>query len=124
MFCLYRVSNSFGDALVELTRASLAMRSSSSKAISVHRLVQFTVFSRLSTVEVSLYLDYAIQALSSSFPNTWNQRAHYQGHGWTSWETSSAILPHVNWLMRLAEKHSLKVTNAELFAELVSRMGT
>jgi hypothetical protein len=69
-------------------------------------------------------LDNTIQMLSYSFPNTWNERTRQQGHGWASWETCSAILPHVSWLMKLNEAHSLKATNPELFAELIFRTGT
>lgn len=71
-----------------------------------------------------MYLDYAIQVLSSSFPNTWNERSHQQGHGWASWETCSAVLPHISWLMKLTEMHCLKAINPELFAELIFRAGT
>lgn len=115
---------SFGDAVIGLTRASLINRMPCSKAISVHRLVQFTVFSRLPEADILMYFDYTVQVLSSGFPNTWKERTHQQGHGWASWETCSAILPHIDWLIKLAEMHSLKASDPELFAELVFRAGT
>ena len=115
---------SFGDAVIGLTKASLAHRLSSQRALSIHRLVQFTLFSKLAEAEREKYLDYAIKVLSHSFPDTWNERSHQQGHSWASWETCSAILPHISRLVRLTEEHSLKTSNAEFFAELVFRAGT
>lgn len=115
---------SFGDAVIGLTKASLVSRLSDHKAISIHRLVQFTVFLKLTQKEKSTTLDYVISLLSSSFPNTWNQRTHHQGHGWTAWKTCSIVLPHVSRLITLTQEHSLIVVNPELFAELVFRAGT
>lgn len=115
---------SFGDAVIGLTKASLAHRLSSHKALSIHRLVQFTLFSKLSEAERETYFDYAIKVLSHSFPNTWNDRSHQQGYSWASRETCSKILPHISHLVRLAKEHSLKASNTELFAELVFRAGT
>jgi hypothetical protein len=71
-----------------------------------------------------MYFDYAIQVLSSTFPNTWNERSHQQGHGWASWETCSVVLPHISWLMKLAETKRLEPNDPELFAELIFRAGT
>ncbi|KAJ5356660.1 Tetratricopeptide-like helical [Penicillium concentricum] len=113
-----------GDAIISLTRASLIVRSPAMKAITLHRLIQSTVFSRLPEVDVLIYLDCAIQMLSSSFPNSWIERTNQQGHGWKLWQTCSVILPHVSRLMILVETHSLKTTNVELFAELIFRAGT
>jgi hypothetical protein len=70
------------------------------------------------------YLDFAVRVLSYGFPNSWDERTHQQGHGWESWETCGAILPHVSWLIRLTREHSLQVTDVELFAELIFRAGT
>ncbi|CAG7949070.1 unnamed protein product [Penicillium nalgiovense] len=114
----------FGDAVISLTRASLIVRSPAMKAITLHRLIQSTVFSRLPDQDVLIYLDCAIQMLSSSFPNSWIERTNEQGHGWKLWQTCSVILPHVSRLMILVETHSLKTTNVELFAELIFRAGT
>ena len=73
-----------------------------------------------------MYLDYAVQVLSSSFPNSWNgtESSHQQAHGSASWKACSAILPHISWLIKLAEAHSPKVSNAELLADLTFRAGT
>lgn len=116
--------NRFGDAVVNLTKASLIVRSPALKAITFHRLIQATVFSRLSESEKLLYLDCAVKILSSNFPNSWIERTEQQGHGWKSWQTCSSILPHVSRLMELVEVHSIKPTNVELFAELIFRAGT
>ncbi|WEW59212.1 hypothetical protein PRK78_004681 [Emydomyces testavorans] len=113
----------FGDAIIELNRASLIHRQSTPKALSVHRMVQFAVFKRLPLADSLFYLDNTIQLLYYGFPNTWNQRGNKQGHGWFSWETCSAVLPHVSWLMGLTEKYQLKATNSELYAELIFRAG-
>lgn len=116
--------NRFGDAIMSLTRASLIVRSPALKAITLHRLIQSTVFSRLPEADILMYMDCTIQMLSSSFPNSWIERTNQQGHGWKSWQTCSVILPHVSSLMKLVEEHSLKTTNVELFAELIFRTGT
>lgn len=82
------------------------------------------VFSRLSPDETSIFFAHAVKMLSCSFPNTWNERTHQQGHSWASWETCSTILPHVSWLIKLSQTHSLSIADEELFAELVFRAGT
>ncbi|PYI09529.1 TPR-like protein [Aspergillus sclerotiicarbonarius CBS 121057] len=114
----------FGDALIGLTKASLVTRLPSRKALSIHRLVQFTIFQRLMTAERIVYLDFAVRVLYYSFPNTWNDRNNQQGHSWASWETCSSILPHVSWLIRLTDKHGMKPKDPELFAELIFRTAT
>lgn len=119
-----RLECSFGDAILGLRKASLVSRLSSQKAISVHRLVHFTIFSRLTASETSTFLDHAVKLLSYTFPNTWNGSTSQQGHGWASWETCSTALPHVSWLIKLTKEHSLDVKDPELFAELAFRAGT
>lgn len=114
----------FGDAVIGLTKASLVNRLPSHKAISIHRLVQFTVLSRLSVAERTMYLDYAIKVLCCAFPDTWSEMGNHQRHGSSSWELCSTILPHVSWLVGLTEAHNLKTTDPELFAELIFRIGT
>ncbi|KAG9253974.1 uncharacterized protein F5Z01DRAFT_743372 [Emericellopsis atlantica] len=114
----------FSDAVAELTRSSLITRLSPSKALSMHRLVQQTVFARLLADEKLLYLDRVIEILSSAFPNTWNRRGPYQGHGYETWETCGAVLPHISRLIGLVSDHGLRPSNAGLWAELVFRAGT
>jgi len=82
------------------------------------------MFIRVPEGERTLYLDNAIQLLYHAFPNTWDQRGPHQGHGWRSWETSSAIVAHLSSLMSLQNEYDLKATNTEVFAELVFRIGT
>ena len=122
--------NSLREAVTGIVRESLASRLSSHRAISVHRLVQFTVFSKLTMEEISKFFDYAARMLFFSFPNTWNEKTQ-QSHGSASWETCSAILPHVNWLMKLTGGQSPygnhigpHIPDKEIFAELVFRAGT
>ena len=107
-----------------LVRSSLINRSPVHKALSIHRLVQATVFARLSKDDAAFFLDSAIALLSNGFPNSWKDSGDYQGHGWASWESCSEVLPHVNWLMDLTQKHKIKSSNPELFAELIFRSGT
>lgn len=111
-------------AVGELLKASFLNRSSEHKALSVYRLVQSTVFARLSNDERSFYLNSTITLLSNGFPNTWKKTGSEQGHGWASWKTCSEVVPHVSWLIKLAEKHKLKASGPEKFAELVFRAGT
>lgn len=98
-------------------------RLSSHKALSIHRLVQLTVLSRLTAEEKSTFLDHAIRILSCSFSNTCNEQTGHQNHDRAAWETS-AILPHVNRLMVLTQEYPIEITSPELFKELVSRAGT
>jgi hypothetical protein len=96
---------------------------SASKAISMHRLVQFAVLTRLQGPERVTNFDLAVKILYFDFPNTWQDRGAHQGHGWASWETCSAILPHVMRLMGLAQKYKIKSAKPDLWAELVFRTG-
>ena len=123
-FCLQLTFNSFGDAVIGLTKTSLVNRLSSHKALSIHRLVQLTVLSRLTTEEMSTFLDHAIRMLSCSFPSTCNAEADHQKHDGAARETCSAILPHVNRLITLTQEHSIEITSPELFKELVFCTGT
>lgn len=99
-------------------------RPSSQKALSIHRLVHFTAFTRLTPNEASTFLDHAVKLLFYAFPNTWNGKTRHQGHGWASWEKCSTVLPHVSWLIKLTEEQSLDVKSPEVFAELAFRAGT
>ncbi|PGH07405.1 hypothetical protein AJ79_06307 [Helicocarpus griseus UAMH5409] len=116
--------NIFRDAVVGLTKASLVSHLSARKALSIHRLVQFTVFSRLTPSDTSVFLKSAIRMLSYSFPNSWNETTNHHDDGWQSWEAFQQIFPHITWLMRLVETHSLTVADIEIFAELIFRAGT
>ncbi|KAF2468654.1 uncharacterized protein BDR25DRAFT_335130 [Lindgomyces ingoldianus] len=115
----------FGEVVSELiTKTSLICRLTTSKSISMHRLVKFAMLIRVPEDEQTLYLDNAIQLLYHAFPNTWDQRGPQQGHGWRSWETCSAIVPHLSSLMSLQNQYNMKATNTEVFAELIFRIGT
>ena len=114
---------SFTEAVTELCRTSMVSRLSGPKALSVHRLVQLAVFLQLSGAERVSNFDLAVNVLYFGFPNTWQDRGAHQGHGWASWETCSAILPHVSWLMQLSTKHKIKSAKPGLWAELVFRTG-
>ena len=102
----------------------MVTRSSAFKALSMHRLVQFAVFLRLSKSDRIAYFDLAVRILYFDFPNTWQGRGAHQGHGFASWETCSAILPHISWLMKLSEKYKIVSTDPAMWAELVFRAGT
>ncbi|KAI0539986.1 hypothetical protein GGR58DRAFT_194652 [Xylaria digitata] len=114
----------FGDAVMELTRAALVTRIASSKALSVHRLVQLSVFKQLSTDQRVYYFDIVVQILYHDFPNTWAAKGPYQGHGYKSWETCDSIVIHVNWLMSLSQDHKVVTKFPETWAELIFRAGT
>jgi hypothetical protein len=107
-----------------MTKTSLIDRLSSSKSLSLHRLVKFAVFMRVPEDGRTLNLDSAIQFLNHALPNTWDQRGSTQGHSYKYWNTSSAIVPHLSSLMGLKQQYNLKETNTEVFAELVFRIGT
>lgn len=109
---------------MDLSRTSMISRLSGSEALSMHRLVQFSVFSRIPKHNRIVNFDIAVRILYFDFPNTWQDRGAHQGHGWASWETCSAILPHVSWLIQISDKHKVKPVNTNLWAELVFRAGT
>lgn len=116
--------HSFGDAVMELTRAALVTRIAPSKALSVHRLVQLSVFKRLSAEDKIFYFDTVVQILFYDFPNTWNTKGPYQGHGYKAWETCSSVLVHIGWLISLSKEHKVKPDNFMAWAELIFRAGT
>ncbi|KAJ5326461.1 Tetratricopeptide-like helical [Penicillium brevicompactum] len=120
LLTLNRVYN----AVTSLRRASLFDPSSTRKVIKLQRSVQNAVMSRLTEADKMLYIDCAIQILSSSFPNSWMERTDQQGFGWKSWQTVNAVLPHVNHLVELAKECPFNLPNMELFAELIFRTGT
>ncbi len=109
---------------MELTRANLVNRIASSKALSVHRLVQLSVLRRLSPEDRVVYFDTVVQLLSYDFPNTWNAKAPHQGHGYKAWETCSCVLVHIGWLISLSKEHKVKPDNSMAWAELGFRAGT
>lgn len=113
----------FGDAIMELTRTSMINRLSTSKSVSMHRLVQLAVLSKLTGESRTTYFDIAVKILYFDFPNTWLNSGAHQGHSWSSWETCSAILPHVSRLMDISEKYNIKPMRPDLWAELVFRTG-
>ncbi|KAI0387825.1 tpr repeat-containing protein [Hypomontagnella monticulosa] len=114
----------FGDAVMELIRASLVSRLASSKSLSLHRLVKFATLSKISSEEKRFYFENIVRILSYDFPNTWNKRGSYQGHGYQSWETCSAVLPHVGSLMEAMKEFKIEVSEPEDWAGLVFRSGT
>ena len=123
--CVSKVHcQSFGDAVIELSKASLIQRMSISKAISVHRLVQSAVFNRLAAEEQTNLLDSSICLLIGAFPNTWQEGGHSQGRSWQAWETCSAVLPHISHIMIIATQNRLRATDDEAFAELLFRART
>ncbi|KAJ6447148.1 coxI translation protein CYA5 [Purpureocillium lavendulum] len=72
----------------------------------------------------SFYFDAVIQILYYDFPNTWNRTGPHQGHSFEAWETCSAVLPHVSWLISLSTTHNLQPSNSDLWVELIFRAGT
>ncbi|OAA60362.1 tpr repeat-containing protein [Niveomyces insectorum RCEF 264] len=114
----------FGDAVMELSRTSMVSRMARAKALSMNRMAQLAVFLRIETAERTTYFDTAVRLLYFGFPNTWKAGGSHQGHGWEAWETCSAVLPHVSWLMQLAQKHSISSSVPELWAELIFCSGT
>ncbi|KAI1294398.1 hypothetical protein F5Y03DRAFT_372923 [Xylaria venustula] len=114
----------FGDAVMELTRAALVTRIASSKALSIHRLIQLSVFRQLPVDQRVYYFDVVVQVLYHDFPNTWAAKGPYQGHGYKSWETCSSVLVHVNWLMSLSRNHKVLPKFPATWAELIFRAGT
>ena len=115
---------SFGEAIMDLSRISLISRSPRSKALSMHRLVQFAIFANIPKTDRTFYFDSVISILYFGFANTWQKRGPHQGHGWEAWETCRAILPHVSRLMQISEKHKVKAAQSDQWAELIFRAGT
>ncbi|KAJ8126823.1 hypothetical protein O1611_g6815 [Lasiodiplodia mahajangana] len=113
----------FSDAVTELARASLVTRIASSKALSIGRLAQLSVFSQLSADQRIYYFDVVVQILSHDFPNTWAAKGPHQGHGYKSWETCESVLVHVNWLIYLSRDRKVAPKFLVTWAELIFRAG-
>lgn len=109
---------------MELSRTSMVSRMARSKALSMHRMAQLAVLLRIAPDERAAYFDTVVRLLYHGFPNTWKAGGHHQGHGWAAWATCSAVLPHVSWLMQLAQTHKIISTVPTLYAELIFRAGT
>jgi len=86
---------------------------SSSKALSMHRLVQLVVLHKLPMSGRVETFGLAVRILYFGFPNTLQGGGAHQGHGWAFWEKSSEVLPHVSLLMRLSEKYKIKAPNTD-----------
>ncbi|KAH7323125.1 P-loop containing nucleoside triphosphate hydrolase protein [Stachybotrys elegans] len=114
----------FGEAVMELIQTSIITRVPRARHLSTHRLLQMVIFSQLPKTERVALFDLVVHILLCDFPDTWHHRDEQQGHGWRSWETWGAILPHVERLMHLSTRYKIKPGNAHRFAELVFRAGT
>jgi hypothetical protein len=90
----------------------------------MHRIVQFATLSKLTAEEKTFYFQNLVKILSEDYPNTWNERGQYQGHGYQAWETCSATLPHVSSMMAISDRYKIDVPDVEKWAELVFRTGT
>lgn len=108
---------------MQLRRRSMISRLSTSKALSLHRLVQFAVFLRMPEEDRIVNFDTAVRFLYVAFPSTWQDHGPNQGHGFAAWATCSTLLPHVRWLMQMSDKHHVRSDIPDMWAELIFRAG-
>lgn len=114
----------FSDAVAELTQTSLVTRDAASRHLSTIPLVRTVLFYRLSESERTSNFDLAVRILCSEFPSTWKDEGPQQGHGRASWKARDLALPHVRRLRARFEKHHIKSTIPDVWAELLLRTGT
>ncbi|MCJ1396521.1 hypothetical protein MMC18_009412, partial [Xylographa bjoerkii] len=107
----------FLDAKEILLRGALIERFDDA-TISVHRLVQSAVLTRLSTEEKTKISSYAVKLLLKGFPNTWESDV---GHQFSAWKFCEMCLPHVNFLVSQVRKWKVKLMDPQSFADLVLR---
>lgn len=110
--------NSFLDAKEVLLRAALIERSADDASLSIHRLVQAAVMTRLSAAEKVEFVDKVIHVLGKGFPDTWREDV---GHQFKAWSRCEKCLPHVSFLVKQCSKYKLHPSDPEAFAELILR---
>ncbi|MCJ1404908.1 hypothetical protein MMC11_008134 [Xylographa trunciseda] len=107
----------FLDAKEILLRGALIERFDDA-TISIHRLIQSAVLTRLSTEEKTKFSSYAVKLLLQGFPNTWETDV---GHQFSAWKLCEMCLPHVNFLVSQVRKWKLMLVDPQSFADLVLR---
>lgn len=110
--------------MTELTGAGLVTRIVSSKALSVDRPVHALALESLSPEDRVYYFDIVVKLLFYDFPNTWNDREPYQGHGYQAWETCSSVIVHIDWLIDISKEYKVAPKDSSTWAELIFRAGT
>jgi len=110
--------DSFLDAKEALLRAALVERSADDASLSIHRLVQAAVMTRLSAEEKIVFVDKVIHVLGKGFPDTWREDV---GPQFKAWSRCEKCLPHVNFLVKQCSKYKLHPSDPEAFAEMILR---
>lgn len=83
-----------------------------------HPLIQDAAIQHLSPKIGTKYFDNVILLLVAGLPDTLNV---VTGHQFKAWPKYKKYLPHVNFLIALSKKYSLKATDSKKFAELILR---
>lgn len=82
------------------------------------------MFSKIPKDRRVYLFDVVVELLSFNSLNSWKTQGPCQGHGYASWGTCDAVLPHIVWLKGLSDKYKIKPENLEKWAELVFGAGT
>ncbi|KAJ9648289.1 hypothetical protein H2199_001142 [Coniosporium tulheliwenetii] len=91
-----------GDAEEDLLQAALIEKNIDDATLSVHRLVQAAVIRRLTDQHKSKYFDVVVRIISWGFPDTWSEDI---GHQFGAWTKCEKCLPHVDHLVKQAERY-------------------
>ena len=109
---------SLGDAEEVLLQAALISKNAEDGVLAIHRLVQTAVIRELNESACIRYFDASVRILTWGFPETWSKDIGHQFQAWTKCEK---CLPHVNFLVKQAQKYKIKTSKPEIYGELLLR---
>jgi hypothetical protein len=109
---------SLGDAEEVLLQAALIGKNADDGMLSVHRLVQAAVIRELNEGARKKYFDAAVRTLTWGFPDTWSKDIGHQFQAWTKCEK---CLPHVNFLVKQAQRYQITTSDPGVYGELLLR---
>lgn len=89
------------------------------KCLTMHRLIQTAVISRLKKDERGACFSEAVKLLGAGFPNTWNKVTSHQYAAWTKTEIRVA---HVSSLIKKKKQFKIPDSHPKATAELVFRI--
>ncbi|KAK0645828.1 hypothetical protein B0T16DRAFT_457821 [Cercophora newfieldiana] len=95
-----------------------------SMSLSTYQAVQDSLLYKLPGASLSHGFNTTVKILSSSFPNIWQDMISYNCRGYSSWESCSVVLPHINYLTEIKERHNITSVDAATWAELLFRAAT
>lgn len=101
-----------------LLQAALISKNAEDGVLSMHRLIQAVVVRELDEGAREKYFEAAVRMLTWGFPDTWSKDI---GHQFQAWEKCEKCVPHVNFLIKQAERYQIKSPDPEIYGELLLR---